>query len=73
MLSKLRKSRDPTQKELADLMEIRQASVLKLEQQDDIMVGTLEEYVKALRGELEIRMTFSYETVTIRQFSTKAA
>lgn len=73
LLSKLRKNRDLTQKELAELMEIRQASVSKLEHQDDIRVGTLEKYVKALGGELEIRVTFPDETVTIRQFSTKAA
>jgi len=37
-------------------MEIRQSVISKIEHQDDILVKTLERYIKALGGELEIRV-----------------
>lgn len=69
LLGELRKNRDVTQEELAVLLDIRQASVSKLEHQDDMMIGTLKKYVEALGGKLEIRASFGEETVTLQQFS----
>ncbi|MEM6428883.1 MAG: helix-turn-helix transcriptional regulator [Deinococcota bacterium] len=68
LLRQLRKDNGLTQQELADLMEIRQASLSKLEHQQDILVSTLQRYVEALGGSLEIRATFADGTVTIQQF-----
>ncbi len=68
LLSQLRKDRDLTQKELADVLEIRQSAISKLESQDDIMLGTLERYIHALGGELEIRAKFSDVDVKLNQF-----
>jgi DNA-binding XRE family transcriptional regulator len=69
LLAKLRKDRELTQEELADILEIRQSAISKLESQDDIMVKTLERYVEALGGELEIRAKFPNKVVTLTQFT----
>ncbi len=68
LLSQLRKDRDLTQKELADILEIRQSAISKLESQEDIMLQTLERYIRALGGELEIRAKFPDMDVKLNQF-----
>jgi transcriptional regulator with XRE-family HTH domain len=68
LLAELRKEQELTQKELADILEIRQSAISKLESQDDIMVKTLERYIEALGGELEIRARFPDKIVTLTQF-----
>jgi transcriptional regulator with XRE-family HTH domain len=69
LLSALRRRRNLTQEELAKLMDVRQASISKLEHQHDILVGTLSKYIAALGGELEIRAKFPDGVVKLRQFS----
>ena len=73
LLSELRKDHDLTQKELADIMEIRQSAISQIEHQEDVLVKTLERYVRALGGELEVRAKFPDKTVTLRQFTSQAA
>ena len=63
LLRTLRRSRAVTQAELADIMGVRQASVSKLENQNDMRLGTLRRYVEALGGELEIRVRFPGDDV----------
>jgi transcriptional regulator with XRE-family HTH domain len=58
LISKLRKDQELTQEELADIMEIRQSAISQIERQEDVMVRTLERYVEALGGTLEIRAKF---------------
>jgi hypothetical protein len=50
------------------ILEIRQSAISKLESQDDIMVRTLEKYIHALGGELEVRVKLPDRTVTLKQF-----
>lgn len=69
LLSQLRKDQDLTQKELADILDIRQAAISKLESQDDILMRTLEKYINALGGELEIKAKFPDREVKLRQFT----
>jgi transcriptional regulator with XRE-family HTH domain len=69
LLSDLRKDQDITQKELSEILEIRQSAISKLESQDDVMVKTLEKYIQALGGELEVRAKFPDKTVTLKQFT----
>lgn len=69
LISQLRKDQDFTQKELADILDIRQAAISKLESQDDVLIGTLEKYIKALGGELEIKAKFPDKEVTLTQFT----
>ena len=71
LVSKLRQDRELTQKELADILEVRQSAVSKLERQDDILIQTLARYVRALGGELEIRARFPDREVTLRQFTER--
>ena len=68
LISQLRKDAELTQKELAEVMEIRQAAISKIENQEDILVKTLERYVKALGGELELRAKFPDREVRLTQF-----
>ncbi len=63
LLRTLRRSRAVTQAELAAIIGVRQASVSKLENQNDMRLGTLRRYVEALGGELEIRVRFSDKDV----------
>lgn len=72
LLCELRKNRDLTQQELADIMEVRQAAISKLENREDILVGTLERYVRALGGKLTIKAEFPDREVTLRQFGERA-
>lgn len=58
LLKALRRDRRVSQKELAELMGIRQASVSKMENQADIRLSTLRKYVEALGGRLEVRVRF---------------
>ena len=63
LLRTLRRNRAVTQAELAAIMGVRQASVSKLENQNDMRLGTLRRYVEALGGELEIRVRFPDDDV----------
>lgn len=58
LLKALRRDRRVSQKQLAELMGIRQASVSKIEHQADMRLSTLRRYVEALGGELEVRVRF---------------
>ena len=69
LLSQLRKDQELTQKELADILEIRQAAISKLESQNDILIRTLEKYITALGGELEVKAKFPDKEITLRQFT----
>ncbi len=68
LISKLRKDRELTQEELAAIMKIRQSAISQIENQEDVMVKTLERYVTALGGQLEIRAKFPNKTVRLTQF-----
>lgn len=65
LLKALRQGRKVTQAELAGILGVRQASISKLENQNDMRLGTLRRYVEALGGELEIRVRFPDEEVEV--------
>jgi DNA-binding XRE family transcriptional regulator len=71
LVSQLRKDQELTQKEVAEIMKIRQAAISKIEHQDDILVQTLGRYIRALGGELEIRAKFPDREVTLNQFTKR--
>jgi transcriptional regulator with XRE-family HTH domain len=73
LVSQLRKDQDLTQKEVAELMDIRQAAISKIENQEDILIKTLERYIQALGGELEIRAKFPDREVTLNQFTKRGS
>ena len=53
-LAKLRKTKQLKQTELATLMGVSQASISKVESGKDIQLSTLQNYVRALGGEVGI-------------------
>jgi len=68
-LDELRNTRNITQTHLAQLLNITQASVSKMEKRTDMYVSTLRSFVQAMGGELEIKAVFPEGSVRIEQFS----
>ena len=56
------------QEDLAEILDVTQGYVSRLERQDDMLLSRLYAYVRALGGDLEIRATFSDQEVRITQF-----
>ena len=53
-LAKLRKTKQLKQTELAAIMGVSQASISKVESGKDIQLSTLQNYIRALGGEVSI-------------------
>jgi DNA-binding transcriptional regulator YiaG len=68
-LQELRQARALSQETLAELLDVDQSGVSKLEQRTDMYVSTLRRYIKALGGELEIIAHFPDGNVRITQFA----
>lgn len=68
-LNELRRARDMSQAALAELLEMDQGNLSKLEQRTDMYVSTLRRYVRALGGELEIVARFQEGDYRIEQFA----
>jgi DNA-binding transcriptional regulator YiaG len=67
-LNELRRARHMTQGTLASAMQTSQSEVSKLEQRTDAYVSTLQSYVRALGGELDIVARFPDGSFKISQF-----
>lgn len=65
-IAELRKVEDVSQVELADRMDIAQATLSKLENQKDMRLSTLQRTVEALGGELELVVRFAKGIAKIR-------
>ena len=61
-LKQLRERWEISQQELAKILDISQPAVSKLENQQDILLSTLRQYVESLGGKLEIVATFPDRT-----------
>ena len=57
-LHELRAARHLTQQQLAKTLDMSQAAVSQLEQRTDIYLSTLENFVKAMGGQLEMYAVF---------------
>ena len=68
LLSEIRKLAGKSQGELAQALGIKQPSLSKLENQDDMQISTLKKIVEALGGEVQIIARFPKGQVRIRQF-----
>lgn len=68
-LDELREARSMTQTHLAKILGVNQAAVSKLERRTDMYVSTLQDFVKAMGGELKITARFPEGTVEINQFA----
>src|SRR5882672_7912896 len=67
-LDELREAREMTQVHLAKVLGVNQAAVSKMERRTDMYVSTLQDFVKAMGGELKITARFPEGTVEISQF-----
>jgi transcriptional regulator len=67
-LDELREARAMTQVHLAKILGVNQAAVSKMERRADMYVSTLQDFVRAMGGELRITARFPEGTVEINQF-----
>lgn len=67
-LQELRRARQLSQEQLAQVLEIKQASVSKLERRTDMYIQILRSYIEALGGKLEITAHFPEGDILINQF-----
>jgi predicted XRE-type DNA-binding protein len=68
LLSEVRQLTGKSQRQVADVLGIKQPSLSKLEKQGDMQISTLQKIVKALGGELQVLAKFPKGTVKIDQF-----
>ena len=66
-LAEIRKQSGTSQSELARTLGIKQPSLSKLEQQNDMQISTLKRIIAALGGELEIFAQFPDRAIKLRQ------
>ncbi len=57
-LAEMRAARGVTQDEVGQRMDVSQAHVSKIENKDDLYLSTLDGYIRALGGELHLRVVF---------------
>jgi len=69
LLSEIRERAGKSQRQVADILGIRQPSLSKLEKQSDMQISTLRRIVNALGGELEVVARFPKGTVKIEPFN----
>jgi hypothetical protein len=68
-LAELRRARGLSQKALADVLHVDQASVSKMERRADMYISTLRSHIEAMGGELEIVAHFPDGAVKIANFT----
>jgi len=66
-MHELRRARQLSQEQLADVLDIKQGSVSKLERRTDLYISTLRRYIEAMGGELTLQAHFPEGSVTITQ------
>ena len=69
-LQELRQSRQLTQCQLADSLEVNQAAISKMEGQSDMYLSTLRRLVAAMGGTLKLVAQFPDQEVVINQFES---
>ena len=57
-LRDLRKALEMTQEQLAENLQIRQESISRLEKRTDLLLSTLQNYIAAMGGELQLIVKF---------------
>jgi DNA-binding XRE family transcriptional regulator len=71
-LDELRVAREMTQEHLARILRVDQSAISKMERRTDMYVSTLQDFVRAMGGYLEIRAVFPDGAVKISQFGELA-
>jgi DNA-binding XRE family transcriptional regulator len=57
-LQELRSARELTQADMAEMLDVPQSSICRIEQRADMYLSTLRNYVQALGGALQIQVVF---------------
>ena len=57
-LAEMRRRRGLTQKQLAEAMHVSQANISRIEHGEDVQLSTVQRYISALGGQLELRAIF---------------
>ena len=68
-LQELRQARGLSQKMLADVLQVQQPSIAKIEKRTDMYLSTLRSHIEAMGGELELIARFPEGQVKIRHFA----
>jgi DNA-binding XRE family transcriptional regulator len=68
-LNELRQARGLSQKMLAELLQVQQPSIAKIEKRTDMYLSTLRSHIEAMGGELDVVARFPDGTVKINNFS----
>lgn len=68
-LYELRQARRLSQQRMAELLEVGQSAISKMERRTDMYLSTLRSYVEAMGGELIVQATFPDGVVRITQFT----
>ena len=72
-LQQLRNAREMTQARLAEILEMDQGNISKLEKRTDMYLSTLRSYIEAMGGVLEIRAVFPDGDVKIELLNKPSA
>ena len=72
-LHELRQALGLSQKNLADVLNVQQPSIAKLEKRTDMYLSSLRSHIEAMGGELEIVARFPDGLVKITNFTEIAA
>lgn len=67
-LDELREARQLTQEALAEILNVKQSAISKLERRADMYVSTLRSVIKGMGGDLRIEAVFPDGKVTIKKF-----
>lgn len=72
-LHELRQARGLSQKMLAEVLQVQQPSIAKLEKRTDMYISTLRSHIEAMGGQLEIVARFPDGAVKINNFAELGA
>src|SRR6266581_7823372 len=67
-LEELRNAKRLTQADMAEMLDVPQSSISRIEQRADMYLSTLRSYVHAMGGVLQIQAVFPDGTVAIDRF-----
>jgi predicted XRE-type DNA-binding protein len=65
-LNQLRQALRLSQEQIAEALGVTQAAISKLENREDLLIGTLRRFIEAMGGELDIRARFPQGEVTLK-------
>lgn len=68
-LQEIRKELELSQQDVADSLGVKQESISKLENRDDIKISTLKEYLGAMGAKMKIVVEFNDKEIQLNSFT----